>query len=141
MTRTSLGDIIGTMKLKRKPSLLKKERKPTQLQLLIHKFIIPETQKDKYFWGRESKFAKQLIEKYSFEFLNWVGIPFGYRVNSLIYFLSKDGRDYLNGQYFDFLKTKIIKSPEVKVSVESSSVLGDNIEITKKPKSLQEFLK
>jgi len=84
--------------------------------------------------------AKKLIEKYGFDFLQWVEVPFGYRVSSLLYFLGKNGTDYLNGQYFEFLKTKIKEQSKPNL-LDQSSVLGDNTEIVKRPSNLQEFLK
>lgn len=120
---------------------MKSERKPTQNQIIINRFIIPEFKVGKYFWPKESAAAKKLIQKYSFEFLNWVEPPFGYKVKSLLYFLSRDGEDYLGGQYFEYLKTQIKETKERPKPLDNLPILGDNVEIIKKPNSLQEFLK
>lgn len=120
---------------------MKSERKPTQIQLLIKKFVIPEYQKGKYFWSRESKIAKDLIKKYSYEYLQWVEVPFGYKIQSLLFFLTEDGKTYLSEKYFDFIKTKIKLSKEPTKPLDNGPILGDNVKIEKRPKSLQEFLK
>ena len=119
---------------------MKSVRKLTIYQSLIHKFILEEYKSVKGFWGKETKLLKGLASKYSIEFFEWLSPPFGYKINSFLYFMGKDGTDYLRGQYFEFLKTKINLTPEQPKHLDNSTVIGDNIEIVKKPKNLEEFL-
>jgi hypothetical protein len=119
--------------------MIPKERKKSIQLQIINKFITTEFSKDKYFYPRESKMANKLIEKYTKEFLLWVSPPFGYKVTSLSYFITSNGKDYLNGQYFEYLKTKINLTKKTDEQI-GKEVLGQNIEISVKPKTLQEFL-
>ena len=119
---------------------MKSARKPNIYQSLISKFITDQGKTAKYFWGKETKIVKKLVSKYSQEFFEWLPLPFGYKVSSFVYFLTKDGEDYLRGKYFEFLKTKINLTPEQPKHLDSTTVIGDNIEIVKKPKNIEEFL-
>jgi hypothetical protein len=118
---------------------MKSERKLTPIQKVIEKFILEEYKVGRSFWAKESKFARQLIQKYSFDFLEWVPVPFGYKIQSLIFFLTQDGKGYLASQYFEYLKLKI-KNPTKEEIILHNEPLGDNINITKKPTNLQEFI-
>ncbi len=120
--------------------MIPKERKVSIQLQLIKKFITPEYAKDKYFYPRESKMANKLIAKYTQEFLLWVPIPFGYKITSLSYFISPNGKEYLKGQYFEYLKAKIDLTNRDNVKEIGKEVIGQNIEIPQTPKTVQDFL-
>jgi len=118
--------------------IAKKERKISDAQRIMKKFIC-EGPRDKYFYGRETKIANKLIKKYSLQFFEWLEVPFGYKTNSLLYFLAQQGGDYLRGKYFEYLKFQIgLESKPAKAT--GGEVVGENVEINKKPRTVEEFL-
>lgn len=118
----------------------KAKRTRNKYQLLVEKFV--SSVQNRYFWPKEIKFAKQLIEKYSFEFLIFCDIPYGYKVNSLLYFLGPQGIEYLAeqkpkyDQYIDYLRRA---NTTIKLEDEK---IGDDVltNYNKKPTTLKEFL-
>ena len=115
-------------------------RKLTKQQVLINKLVTVEFSKDKYFWGRETKIINNLIEKYSFEFLDWVKPPHNYKVTSLVYFLTGAGQKYLSEQLFEFQRENMDLSPVSSIIELEDEKIGEDILIKKKPNTLQEFL-
>ena len=115
-------------------------RQPTVQQILINKFVTVEFSVDNNFWGRETKIVNCLIKKYSQEFLAWLQPPHGYRVNSMVYFLGKEGQDYIAGQLVAYRKATTDYSPNPLEITLAQHKIGEDIVVESKPKSLKDFL-
>ena len=125
------------MKLESRP---RKARKLSKNQILIKKFVNVEFFCDKNFWPREMKMLNKLIKAYSIQFLEWLSPPSNYKLSTLAFFLTKDGKNYLSDQLFEYQKTKTNLSPEKNnIKIEESKI-GEDVQIVKKPKSLKDFL-
>jgi hypothetical protein len=119
---------------------IRKERKDGKSQILIKKFVNVEFFCNKNFWPREMKMLSKLIKVYGIEFLEWLSPPSNYKVSTLAFFLTKDGKNYLSDQLFEYQKTKINLSPQKnEIKIEESKI-GEDIQVAKKPKSLKDFL-
>lgn len=97
---------------------------------------------DKYFWPREIKIAKKLLEKYSIDFFRVCKKPLqeNIKLPSLAWFLSENGKQFLSKEYFEFQKGKISLEeykPEIFIS---ETKIGEDIKVIRKPKTLKEFL-
>ena len=125
------------MKSESKP---KKARKLSKNQILIKKFVNVEFFCDKNFWPREMKMLSKLIEVYGVEFLEWLSPPSNYKLSTLAFFLTKDGKNYISDQLFEYHKTRTNLSPQKNnIKIEEFKV-GEDAEVVKKPKSLKDFL-
>jgi hypothetical protein len=125
------------MKLESKP---KKARKLSKNQILIKKFVNVEFFCNKNFWPREMKMLNKLIGVYGIEFLEWLSPPSNYKVSTLAFFLTKDGKNYLSDQLFEYQKTKNNLSPQQSNIKMEEYKVGEDAQIVKKPKSLKDFL-
>jgi hypothetical protein len=115
-------------------------RKPTLLQTIINRLVIVP-QGNPRFWAKESKLAKELIAKYGDAFMLWVPAREGYRVPSLAFFKTPAGQSYLSDQLFEYTKATTNLSQETKVVAMSETKIGEDVVVTRKPKSLKDFLK
>ena len=120
--------------------MAKTARQPTVQQILINKFITVEFSVDKYFWPRETKIVNGLIKIYSQEFLAWLKPPYGYKVNSMVYFLGKEGQDYIASQMLEYRKVTTDYSPNPLDVPLSEHKIGDDAPLVNKPKTLKDFL-
>ena len=112
------------------------KRKKNKYHLLVEKFIKEPKKLLPKDWARETKIAKKLYEKYDSEKF-WRASLLDFKLNSLAWFLSKEGSEFLDKNYH-ILKLKLPKQKKVK--------LGDKIYQTKeqfknKPKTTLDFLK
>jgi hypothetical protein len=93
------------------------------------------------FWPKEMKIAGQMLKKYTPEFLLWCPIPNGYKVNSLVWFLTVIGQNYLSDKLVEYTK---LNSPLFKPKEPNkigNTKIGEDVIIRKTPKNLSEFLK
>jgi hypothetical protein len=106
---------------------------------IIGRFLaVDRAKNDKYFWPREMKLAGKLLKKYPYEFLAKMKEPFVTKMSSLAWFLTEDGDKHLNLQYFEYKKLSLsFEKPEIELT---SNKIGEDIIITRKPKTLKEFL-
>jgi hypothetical protein len=88
-------------------------------------------------WGREIKVLNKLKKQYK-ELEFWDSLDLGFKLNSLCYFLSADGKKLIFQKYQKF-KLDIDLARETNYDLESEKV-GENIKVSK-PKSLMDFLK
>lgn len=86
------------------------------------------------------KMAGQLIKKYGFEFLCWLQPPNGYKVTSLVWFLTKIGQTYLSDQLVEYSKQNVNLSAPANNTPSADTKVGEDIEVKLKPKTLKEFL-
>lgn len=119
----------------------KTPRKPNNQQIIIQKLVTVEFSKNnKSFWPCQMKWASQLIKKYGLEYMLWLSPPNNYKVNSLIWFLTPEGKHYLSDQLFEYKKVNTnLTSQEQKV--ESNTKVGEDMVIIERPKTLKDFLK
>lgn len=92
-------------------------------------------------WKNEMRICATLRRKYGDEFLLWVPPLEGYQFNSLVFYLSVLGKRYLSDQLVEFEKFKgsgIIPQPK-QVALEPKK-LEEDTSITRKPRTLKEFL-
>ncbi len=119
---------------------LPKKRKISDNQKVISKFVENKNSFDKYFFGREAKVAKQLIQKYGLHFLLWVNIPNGQKLPSLCWFLTNDGKNHLASCFYEYKlenPSPIEKTEQIELLSEK---IGKDTIIKKEPKTLKEFL-
>ena len=112
--------------------------KSNKYQLLINKF-----HKDpKAVWAdvrlikKEMSIAKKLFNLYSDIFF-WINLQLSFKLNSLAWFLRKDGKEILR---FEFNKQKILRNKKSKKIQLSETKYGKDVEIQIKPKTTFEFL-
>lgn len=117
-----------------------KQRKLSNQQVLIKKFINPIPFGDKSFWPREMKMATKLVKEYNLDFLLWVIPPYNKKVPSLAYFMADYGKQYLMEQFFNYKKETTDLSPQKDNVMLLESKIGSDTLIEKKPKSLKDFL-
>lgn len=121
---------------------MKTERKQSNLHKILYNLIAVKAMKvDKYFWGRETKIVKQLVELYGEEFMLWLTPPEGYRMASMVYFKTKEGQTYLHGKLFEYRCQQGVQIKDKPEIILSSEKIGeDTMFETKKPRTLKEFL-
>ncbi len=121
--------------------MAKTVRQPTTQQLIINKFVTVEFSAGKGFWGREIKVANSLLKKYPKDFLLWLEPPHGYKVTSLLHFLTEEGENYILSQLIAYKRATTDLSPKVSPVILSETKIGDDaIPVKKKPESLKDFL-
>ena len=117
----------------------KKPRKLSNAQILIKKFVAPESFSNKGFWPREMKMASKMIQEYNLEFLMWVIPPYNRKVPSLAYFQADYGKQYLSEQFFNFKKNNLTFPEKPSIIIEENKV-GEDIIIPRKLKTLKDFI-
>src|SRR5512136_2033485 len=87
------------------PVKVRKPRKLTDIQKILTRHVIGmDSCRDPKMWAVETVFAKRLIAKYGVEFLLWVPLIEGHKVNSLLFYSTGLGYHYLSDQMVDFKK-------------------------------------
>ena len=118
-----------------KKTIVDKKGKPPKIntkgQFLVWKFC-----RDPFAvnWGKENKFAKILLEKYSF--CLWQRIELKKRTYSLHWFTTKDGEEFLRKES---LKSGLVFEPPVAHILQEKKV-GKDKKIRKKNKTILELL-
>jgi len=88
-------------------------------------------------WPREMKIVKSLLTIFPDEIF-WNSLDLGFKLNSLCWLLSDDGRKLLNKEYKKFkLNIPVQKNYEIK---ENNIAFESKIEYDEKPLNLREFL-
>jgi len=88
-------------------------------------------------WPREMKIVKSLLTIFPDEIF-WNSLDLGFKLNSLCWLLSDDGRKLLNKEYKKFkLNLPVQKNYEIK---ENNIAFNSKIEYDEKPLNLREFL-
>lgn len=120
-----------------------KAKKPRKLsahqQIIIRHVIDMRGCYDPASWGREGKLCATLIKKYGKEFLLWVSPPEGYKVNSLLFYFSVFGKNYLSDKLLEYSKQQI-PSKSSEITLASTKIDNDAILPTPQPRTLKEFL-
>ena len=113
------------------------KRKPTIYQFVIHKFLDNSEKiwKDKLARGRELGTVKKLIEIYPDKSF-WASIPKPFKMDSLVWFLTPKGKEYLLTQFRRF---SLDLKPKEKYSLSSSKIGAKKI--TSKKNKLFDFLR
>jgi hypothetical protein len=121
--------------------VLAKVKKENNHQKIISKFItVNFSSCGRGFWPQQMKISGQLILKYGLDFLLWCPPPNGYKVTSLVWFLTREGHNYLSDQLFEYEKSKQCQtSTTEKISLENEKI-GEDIVLNIKPKTIKEFL-
>lgn len=84
-------------------------------------------------YGKEQNFAKKLFEEWPLDFLNKVKAPF--EMNSLAWFLTKDGKKYLQLKLYEFNY-----KPQREEIIKGEEKIGPDWNGKAKQKSLRNFL-
>ena len=92
-------------------------------------------------WGKEIKIANKLFNKYiNLTFWKWLSHDMDFKVNSLAFFLTKDGIKLLKLKYVLFIKLgKVNLSSKKRRSLKKNKV-GKDKQIKKKPRNLRDFI-
>jgi hypothetical protein len=125
-----------------RPANVPNKKEPSNNHKVIHRFVTVEFSKNQAgFWPKEMKWASQLIREYGMEFLMWLQPPNGYKVSSLIWFLTPEGKHYLSDQMLERAK-QTTESPTKNQQVQlSPNKIGEDVVVLGRPKSVKEFLK
>lgn len=118
----------------------KKPRKISDNQKVITKFVNIEGNVDKYFFSRENALAKRLIIKYGLDFLLWIPLPYGSRVNTLRQLLTQEAEVYLESSIFEFKKETMDLTHKVEQVELLPDKVGEDTVIKQEPKTLKDFL-
>jgi len=113
----------------------KQKRKPNKYHFLVKKFIKDPNKLQPKDWARETKIAKklyQIFEKENF----WKKSFLEFKLNSLAWFLSKDGLSFLKNQ---FLLLKI-RLPKGKILNLGDIIYESKEKLDKTPKTVIDFL-
>lgn len=119
-------------KLKLKPKEKKKDLQLKLKQELIEKFLKSDRPIN---WPQEMRLMKDLLKKYPDEAF-WRRYNLGFKLNSLFYFYTEDGKKKLANSYN--AKLNAIKTEENPVEL-SKEKIGEDI-VVKKPLSIKHFL-
>jgi len=103
---------------------------------LIKRFLKYERQNDKKMWPTERLNARILIQKCPNEQF-WKSLKMDFELNSLAWFSSDAGILFLRAKYAAF-KFEI---PKVETHNMSNEKIGEDVQVTLKPKTLNDFLK
>ena len=138
------------------PTSIKKAKKPRKLRdpnapKLPRKTSIPQQIifnlvsdmrgcHDVGIWKNEMRICTLLRKKYGNEFLTWVKPIEGYKFNSLVFYLSVLGKNYLSDQMVEYAKTKGVRAEETKEIPLSETKIGEDVITDFKPRTLKEFL-
>tara|TARA_B100000459_G_C8580241_1_gene202909 strand:+ start:674 stop:1030 length:357 start_codon:yes stop_codon:yes gene_type:complete len=114
------------------------KRKPNKYAKLINKFIKSPSDiwKNQGYIKREMKVAKTLFSKIEDEKF-WTQADLPFKLNSLAWFISKDGVDFLN---LEVRRLKFKLPKPIEYELEEGKV-GEDIETKKQTKTLMDFLK
>ena len=88
-------------------------------------------------WPREMKIVKSLITIFPDEVF-WNTLDLGFKLNSLCWLLSDDGRKLLNKEYKKF-KLNLLEQKKYNIK-ENNIAFESKIEYDEKPLNLREFL-
>jgi hypothetical protein len=119
---------------------MKTPRKQNNLHKILHNLVTVKVVNDKYFWGRETKIVKQLVEKYGEDFMLYLKPPAGYRIQSMVFFKTQEGQKHLTDQLFEYRVQQGVQPTEKPVIVLSPEKIGEDVEVKRKPRTLKEFL-
>jgi hypothetical protein len=122
-----------------------KKRQPNNHQKLIQRFVTVDVSApaSKTFWGNQMKIAGQLITKYGLDFLLQMQPPSNYKVSTLVWFLTPEGKQYLSDQLFEYKKANTNLYEQRQEIPPPPAIIADNKEVTvepAKPRTLKEFL-
>jgi hypothetical protein len=121
----------------------KKKRKPNKYQIIITKFLSPEKIKllAKNEWGREVAIVKRLFKDKGEDF--WKNIsPPPFQINSMAFFESSNGKEYLNELIVKEKREKELLKVVSKTTEkgEVNEIPPEQHEVTIKPKTILDFL-
>lgn len=110
----------------------------TRQQLLVWMFLIAP---EKCSWGKEIKIANKLFQKrMDLTFWKWLSYEMDFKLNSLAFFLTKDGIKLLKLKYILFIKLgKLDLRPKKSRTLEGKKI-GKDKPVKKKPKNLRDFI-
>jgi hypothetical protein len=121
---------------------VKNDKKPSKNREIIKKFVIESVLKNNpYFWGREGSLCKRLITQYGEDFMLWLPLPNGSKIESLLWLSTKEGHLYIKSYLLEYKKQTTNLEPELQKVILSDKKIGNDILLEKKPKTLKEFLK
>jgi hypothetical protein len=119
----------------------KTPRKPNPFQQLVTQLVVVPSN-NRTFWGREVRLANKLFKLYEKDFLFQIRPPSGYKVSSLMFFLTEEGRHFLTQEFFEYKQrtTNLVKKSE-EVALAPDKIGNDISAGHQKPRTLKEFLK
>lgn len=87
-------------------------------------------------WANEIKTSKKLLKKYP-DIRFWSSIDLGFRLNSLLFFISEEGKRLLK---IEWQKFKFVSPPKTVYNLEDEK-LGDDANIQNNKKSTIDWIK
>jgi hypothetical protein len=101
---------------------------------MVQRFLKEDKELTPRVWAREIKIAKKIFNSYPNVYF-WNQVDLGFPLNSLAWFCSPEGKYALIIQ-----RKKISYKPKKNKTYELSKKIGKNKEITKRKKTLMDFL-
>lgn len=113
-----------------------KSSEHSRCKFLVSKFLI----KDQLNWAREIKIAKKLLKLYP-DFKIWSDLKLKFKLNSLAFFLTEEGKGEMS--VFEFNKSKenvLDLLPQNSEVIGNEKIGKDVIKDSPKPLSFKDFL-
>lgn len=105
-------------------------------KFLVSKFVSKEGMN----WPREIRIAKKLLKEYP-DFETWTQLKFDFKLNSLAFFLTEEGKEKIQILKFNKSKKNLLDLFPKQEEVVFGEKLGQDAEVQKKPLTLKDFLK
>jgi len=103
-------------------------------EIISNLINVPDNQK-RFFWAREVKFLKDLMESYpSLKF--WLSLKFPKKYDSLVFLKGDYGKNYLKKKYLEF-NYKFKDNKDIILGEK----FGEDLLVNKKQKTIKNFLK
>lgn len=115
---------------------MEKKEEHNRCKFLVSKFV----NKDGLNWAREIKIAKKLLKIYP-SFDDWTALKLEFKLNSLAFFLTEEGKKEISVLKFNKSKENVLNLFSKQKEIIEKEKLGLDIEPNKKPLSLEDFLK
>jgi len=107
-------------------------------EFIISCLQIPKSKHKEIAWAKEMKIMNDLVKKCSnIDF--WLHARTDFQIPSLAWFLTDNGRKYLNERYKTFNFEFNIKPPQIELEKEKQGI-DEDIQL-KRPKTLMDFIK
>lgn len=113
-----------------------KKLEHSRCKLLVSKFVL----KDQLNWPKEIRIAKKLLKEYP-DFNTWTQLKLDFKLNSLAFFLTDEGKVHLTILKFNKSKENVLDLFSKQSESIGEEKLGQDVKTDSKPLSLKDFLK
>jgi len=114
-------------------------QKNYKTEFIISCFRLPKSRHKEIPWAKEIKIMNSLVDKCSNPKF-WFHARPEFQLPSLAWFLTRDGRRYLNEKYATF-NLELKKEVKEEIKLDEKKLGSDEPLIPKKPKTIMDFIK